>query len=138
MKPGKYDPGEMMKAYWTCSRCGKITQDNTWLDAKPICEVCMYKAQHGNDVFTRCEARGYHETFFVSQTQRWSSRTTIVELQCVCRKSAFLRIPDDGEYPPPKRWTEKDGVPTFIQSANAVTSQPGETAQQSANIKAKG
>lgn len=84
---------------WTCSRCERIGRHDDELDGKRICERCLHKAHHGDDVYERCEKRGYHETqssggAIVSREELDGTyfRTTVY---CLCgrRVTAWMKSP---------------------------------------------
>jgi hypothetical protein len=79
-----------MKLY-TCSVCSAIGIHDNTLDDKRICQRCLHKKQHGDDVYERCSRRGYHET--------WSSggELDMVEVRSRLQKERF-GVEDEGYY----------------------------------------
>jgi hypothetical protein len=106
---------------WTCSRCNQIGSHEDELDGKHICHRCLHKARHGEDVYERCELRGFHQTDCVGGGMGYQKRTDgyyfsfRIDCLCGCRVQADLRSagPEEGAEgfaaflipaPMPARW----------------------------------
>lgn len=99
--------------YYTCSVCSSIGFHDDELDGKRICDRCLHKLKHGQDVYERCGLRGYHETWSsggaIRTRQEGDKRYFASDVRCLCGVGVYtwLLSPGGGLIPSPPRYWQR-------------------------------